>query len=1165
MRKPLKVFEVPINGISLVEASAGTGKTYNITSLYVRAILEKNLNPSQILVMTYTEAATAELKFRLRNRLKESLSAIKSQNPGSDEFLSELIKFPAENAEIKLQTAIDTFDEAAVFTIHGFCSRLLTEYSLQFNVSPDYELLTNDSEVLQDCVDRYWRSFTASVSESDEKDKLILLDYLIDDGFGPDELKDAVEELFKHPHAVPEPTGVNSKELLTKVPKLESKYTEIQKLWNQDGEELEEIFRGDALDRSKYQRRTEDRDWELFQDWLYSKEVKISYPEKLEKFGLKISRSGKKSAPDIPELDICKAIDEFCAIADELKLLKPAFIIESTEEINKDFKNRKESGNLLSYNDLLELVESGIRNDKSGIIARTISSKYPLALVDEFQDTDPIQYGIFNQIYSGRDDKALFMIGDPKQAIYGFRGADIYTYLKARNDADDAQNYSLEYNYRSNSKMIEGVNSLFQLSNSPFLIDGLYFQQAHFPPEREDDNYLMNSEGEVINPLQSILLEGNDKSNKGDISDQIYEAVSNEIIELLSGNYKINGEIVRQKDIAILIRTGYQGEAIQERLRQKGLKSVLKSRSSVFNTKEADELFIVLKAIQKLSYEPGIRTALATELIGFSAKEIQHLLEDESEWTSIVEQFIRLKQIWDKKGIEPVIEHFFMQFNTLHILSNKKNAERRITNLLHIAELLAKAQRENKLHGMALLKWFYSKTNEDSSDSEDEQLRLESDENLIQISTIHGAKGLQYPIVFCPFLWDSGSSISKKDILKFYKDGAVHIDVSTGVSHDNRGHFDKLTQFQALAEEVRLTYVALTRSVSACYLFLPDYKKIHESPIASIVTGVSEEIIADFTTIKSALESKEFIDVREPIIQKQNEPDIGSDESIQITNAANFSRKDVFNFPRMMSYSSLTGSKEIDEGAHDYDFNYEVTEPEIVKLDKFGFPKGANAGTCLHKIFEDLHFYSPVNISKVISKNLDYYGFDEKWQKPVQEWINEALFHDLNEPDISLSALGESDVLKEMEFYFPIKSVDAKEIWGFIRDDSPDIGNTDHVFGYMKGFIDLTFKCDDKYYILDYKSNYLGDTLSEYSSDNLKQAIMNAGYDLQYHIYTLALHRFLTHSLSGYEYEKHFGGVLYYFLRGINPEKAGSGVFFECPEYSLIQKLDHYFRKGGRS
>jgi len=498
-------------------------------------------------------------------------------------------------------------------------------------------------------------------------------------------------------------------------------------------------------------------------------------------------------------------------------------------------------------------------------------------------------------------------------------------------------------------------------------------------------------------------------------------------------------------------------------------------------------------------------------------------------------------------------------------LVSGKNAERRITNVLHISELLAKAQREHQYFRKALLKWFYEQIQKEKSDSEEEELRLESDEDLVQISTIHSSKGLQYPIVFCPFLWEETSkpkTPDKADIFSFYKHNAINVDVSEGLNHPKKQEYVDVAHIQEMAEEVRLAYVALTRAVSACYVYVPNYREIKWSPLGSILQTSQNR--PDFGLITSMLEGFEYVEVGEP--KEKTIPKKSKDTpEIEELSARTFHRDNLYYYPRMLSYSSLAEGKKHEDGGRDYDQMYEETKPQKPGNDKFGFPKGANAGTCLHKIFEDISFSSPQNLEEVIRINLEYYGFNEKWFQPVKAWVSEVLDHSLGKAKPSLSSLSKEDVLKEMEFFFPVQNIQADELWKLIRNELPKTSLTEQIFGFMKGFIDLTFRVGDAYYILDYKSNHLGDKLTDYEGEKLSEAIKDAGYDLQYHIYTLALHRFLKQRMKGYSYSKNFGGVMYLFLRGVDKQVPASGVFFDKPDFSLIEQLDNYIKRGGRS
>jgi exodeoxyribonuclease V beta subunit len=1169
--KTLDVFNVPLRGISLVEASAGTGKTYNIASLYVRVLLELDLEPSQILVMTFTEAATAELKLRLRDRIKASLAMLKGEKTPDDEFFESLIAADYEMAEEKLKRSLDTFDEAAVFTIHGFCNRLLTEYSVQFDVPPNVELLTNSDELLQECVDEYWIEF----NQNAEVDTLqwFTLNYLIDRGFGPDELKDVVGKVMGKTKArvVPDIRLHSLKPILDEMMEV---YFRTRDQWKVDKESLKEILFSGHLNGNRYNKNKLNEYWNALTEWIECEEFTFEYPAELSKFSLYLFESFNKSAPDYEVLDVCRSIERFLELAENLSSLKIAFINESVMAIQDRFNNLKSNRQVLSYDDMLTKVEEGLCSESSASLRRRLADKYPFALVDEFQDTDKIQYNILKSIYQNRPSTGLFMIGDPKQAIYSFRGADVYTYLEAKSDVTNDQAYGLTSNFRSNSKMIEGVNQLFSGSQNSFIEKDIQFQKATFPKSKADENYLYNKLGHKINPLQFIGIDEESYSNKTQLKDDIYSALTREILNLLSGDYRLkigdSKELieVKEKDIAILVWKGADGEKIQEILREAGIKSVLRSNSSVFSTEESKDLFRVLNAILNLSHESGIKAALVSPLIGYDALDLLSLDEDENLWAGLISRLTDVRDEWNRNGIESSLNLFFETFKVLENLSTLKNAERKISNLLHLTELLSQESRINRFSPKALLRWYYSKLNEDNNSGkakDEEQMRLESDEDLVQITTMHSAKGLQYPIVFCPFLWSSKVIKGNESTISFKKDGETFIDLSGSMDHRNKDEFVQLAREQNMAEDVRLAYVSLTRSISACYVFLPDYNKIENSPISYIMNGKEVSPSVDFDTIKTQLEAKDQIDIRQPVIEikkKKAEDELNK----MILRAESLKRKDLFDYPRMLSYTALVSGHGDDFSGKDHDRAFFGThngsEDAVKSLNRFSFPKGANAGSFLHQIFEDMSFQKEEERLEIIRHNLDRFGFSEDWEGEVRVWVEETLNQNLCTPDISLIDLNEDQVIKEMEFFFPVNDLQVREIWRLIRLRHSEETVHESFRGFLKGYIDLIFSWKGKYYILDYKSNHLGNKIEDYTTPALKTAVKDAGYDLQYHLYTLALDRYLASRLNDYNYEDHFGGVLYLFLRGINPKQPGSGVFFDKPDAKLIQKLNEVVKGG---
>lgn len=1179
MIKEFNLFEAPLKGISLVEAGAGTGKTYNIVSLYIRVLLEKELLPANILVLTYTEAATAELKTRLRKRLLESIQVLKGGST-DDPFLKEIALRHREHGLPILEQALYSFDEAAVSTIHGFCQRILKEESIAFNISADFEILPDDSELFQEQVDHFWRGFIAR-NDTDYDQSVINLIY--EKGYTPDKLAVLVKETLSKPfaHILPDTEPIEFFEL--QFTKLRKSLELIKEAFFEEKELLNEIIHSEALNKSRYRNPSFLIDGLV--NWLEQEKTTITPYNKLPLFGsfMNTEGSGLKKGKEIPSLKIWPLVDEYLSEYFIWENVEISWLKEAKEYISKNFQAQKIEKNLLNYQDLLEYTHSGLVGTDSKL-AEIISEKYPVALVDEFQDTDPIQYDIFSGIYVRREDTALFMIGDPKQAIYSFRGADIFTYLKAKKEASSDQKYSLVNNYRSSSDMIDAVNELFDLTKDPFVIENIDFYPAQFPKGKDIEKSVLKSLDGKVAPLQFLELHSEGLAMPG-IRKRISTTVANEILNLIKGGYSIDGHLLSQKDIAVLVRTHDQASLIQQALSQKGLKSIIKSKESVFHSPESDDLYLILSAIINPSFEYGIRAALSTEAMGFDGQRIWELLQDDQVWEKEYQKFIELSKLWNQKGTNALFSNLNNFFSLDKNYATCANSERKLTNLFHLIDLLSKAEQKSGYSPNQLLAYFRKQRQNTNSATDDEILRLESDSKLIQILTMHSSKGLEFPVVICPYLWE-GIETQKKPVFSFHKGEEAYIDIGTKDGYpENR--MESLVE--SLAEKTRLAYVSLTRAKSACFVVLVNGNNSELSPIASLLEGSSTILdrVRDKITLKpSDYRSKYSIDeyslvsiyqkygndliskLRAPIADlprlKEN-----SEQRNKEFEVLEFQRKDLQNHLKIVSFSSLTSGNNThdfvsDKAGVDYDAFYPETNLPTTsgeELSIFSLPKGPKTGNLLHEIFEDVMLSRSIPSFDIVAQKIQKFGFEEQWASILNRLITTTLSYPLKD-DMSLESIQKEDLLIEMEFHFPIQKVSSKKLKRKIRGSNSASEISSDTSGFMKGYIDLLFKHDGKYYILDYKSNYLGDTFDHYSEASLQDEILHSNYDLQYHIYCIAVHRMLKNSLPDYNFDTHFGGVFYLFLRGVNPEQPTTGVFFSRPEASLISELDEYFKSG---
>ncbi len=1138
MSSVLDVFNFEYNGHHLVEAGAGTGKTYNIAALYVRALVEKRLSPTQILVLTFTNDATSELKSRLRERVSELIDYVENSADG-DDFIKKLATKVDNSTLTHLKNCLFQFDEAAISTIHGFCQKLLSEKSVEFEVVSNFELESNYQGIIQDAADIFWEEeFFRSEIKSDFEEwsrNHLNIEYQ-----SPDKLLELIKPLILNPDINVEIGDVNTDDLESNYTSCISQYQKLKDSFKNDEDEIKSIFNSKALNGSKY--RNKEQLLAEFELWITQDfECPKTYPG-LIKFGSYLPEQGIKKDFEKPDLNIFRDVDNYIAEFEQLNRVNTWFIEKAITRIREIVNALKRKRRVLWYQDLLSSVREGL--NKSDSLAKSLANRFPLAFIDEFQDTDNVQYSIFNSIYKDQHNSCLVMIGDPKQAIYRFRGADIKTYLAAKRETDTSSRYSLRYNYRSSSKLIKAVNSFFDGVEDSFQLSGLDFQPALFPEEKTDSMLTVN--GESVAPLTLIRFDTDEKSVH-QIREEITKSVSSEIVKILENRTEVNGKAIQQNNISVLVDTHRNAQTVQESLWKYGLRSIIRSKESVFNTLLADHLYRVLAAILHPSNTGYIKSALLTKMLGFNAQDVIALNESEHQWSQIQSSFFELQSNWQKKGISSMFSLMENQFDVLkHIVSNN-NPERFITDYKHLKELLINAERKDSLSMFAVLRYFRSKRDEDGFDTSDEELiRLESDDQLIQIVTLHASKGLEYPVVFCPFLWDFKIKTSRIPVVS---DGHTQ----SGYINSNSDQFDDALEkikSEEEAEKIRLIYVALTRAREMCFVY-------HKAGI-KIKNHSGFDAIHQLIKENSQLENNDELILRKGIEFGNKKISLQSSENYQSSITKDLGREDLHVFNRQYSFSSIasgaSASSTIERWGFDFDEDPRIDEiGQIVSLDRFSLPKGKETGNLLHAIFEGINFSDSTTFQPTIDSIIEKTGFDEKWKKCIYDLINDSVSHSLRD-NVSLSRISEADRLVEMEFFYPISHLKTDQVFTLIGSTKPS--EKVHLLGFMKGFIDLIFRLDGKYYILDYKSNHLGDTFESYSEENLKQEVQHSNYDLQYHIYLIAFLRFIQLKDPNFDYKENFGGVFYLFVRGINPNIPGSGVYFDKPEYSIIKQLD---------
>nr|WP_321460314.1 exodeoxyribonuclease V subunit beta [uncultured Vibrio sp.] len=1183
---PLEAMTFPLHGARLIEASAGTGKTFTIAGLYLRLLLGHGsvetkhrvpLTVDQILVVTFTEAATAELRDRIRARIHDARIAFargQSSDPVIQPLLSEFDDHK-QAADILLQ-AERQMDEAAVYTIHGFCQRMLTQNAFESGSRFNNEFVTDESHLKAQVVADYWRRnfYPLPFTLAGEIRQLW--------GSPSELLSDISNYLTGAPLSLSVPAMKGSlADLHTENLK---KIDELKALWRDSQDDFLALIADSDINKRSYTKKSLPTWLEAVNAWAATETTGYDYPDKLEKFAQNVLLD-KTPKGNAPQHVVFAAIETFLANPISLKAPLLAHAIEHCRVMLANAKNQKQ---WLSFDDLLTQLSASIDTDESELLAERIRTLYPVAMIDEFQDTDPLQYSIFNRIYLNNPECGLFMIGDPKQAIYGFRGADIFTYIKARNQV--SAHYTLGTNWRSSADMVQAVNQVFALPDSPFIYDSdIPFLPVNYSPNAEKRIWTMGGQKQ---PALTYWLQNAEEKPlpKGEYLTRMAEATASQIQTILTQAQLgqaclVNGEkekAVQAGDIAVLVRTGSEGRMIKQALADQGIASVyLSNRDSVFTSSVAQDLQRLLQAVLTPENDRALRASLASELFALDAASLDALNNDEIVWENAVNEFKEYRKLWVQRGVLPMLRGVISKRHIAERLleegasSQGENGERVLTDLMHIGELLQQASNElDSDHG--LLRWLAQSISDAENGlggSDDQIQRLESERNLVQIVTIHKSKGLEYDLVFLPFVFSYREASEAK-----YYDAANDRTVLDITGNDaSMQQADK----ERLAEDLRLIYVALTRAVYACFIGASPLRNgrstkeptgVHRSAIGYLVQNGQEGGINDlYQGLKQQQDKLDCVALGEPPKQLEEMYVAPQEEVCDLT--AKELQNPIDRNWRITSYSGLVkqGSHQTEHDAtieitgFDIDSSEEHDEADLVEPVRsiFTFPRGARPGTFLHSLFEEIEFTQPATTkenTQIILGLMESEQLDEEWLPILQQLIDTVLATPLDGKSLLLNQKAPSQRLVEMEFLLPIEVLSAPALNRVIQRHDPlsakagDLG-FQTVQGMLKGFIDLVFEHQGKYYVLDWKSNHLGDDVMHYHGEALKSAMADHRYDLQYQIYALALHRFLRSRLANYQYDQHFGGVYYLFLRGMDGQ-SDHGIFSAKPTLEFLHEMD---------
>ena len=1156
-----------LKGINLIEASAGTGKTYTIAILVLRFVVERNVAIQNVLLVTFTKAATEELKERVRIKLAEARRALAGRKDAIDSRVIEWLENLSLEPDLikqRLDLALLDIDQAGIFTIHGFCQRVLLEHALESGQLFNAEMLSDLSDIKQACADDFWRRqiYSRSIWEA----AVLTADYKT-----PDTLLASIDFVSEQITVFP---SVQSLDIA--LAHLQSAVEAAKPIIDGCEESLKNRFTDEKFKTSYIE--SFDSLFCSLKDWLLGHTARIPCSEAFalltekglvnalhgNKFRANKSQTAEQRKADyLNDLNINTApFDDLFRAIKQIPLVMRRALLET---LRLGLDKQLQQLNKLSFDSLISRLAEVLRGTEAIHLIEELQQRFAVALIDEFQDTDDSQWAIFSHIFAA-PSHYLYLIGDPKQAIYKFRGADIYAYLDAQKQAQ--HRFTLGKNWRSHPQLVDAVNALFKRERA-FMLKELTFHNVK--PALSADAGVLCKAGKVIAPMMCWQLpesgskKGYWRPDRKEAAGEISLAVANEIVDLLTEDYTLKpaNRKLQPKDIAILVRTNGQARDYQAVLRAAGVPSVLNSTESVFTSREAADLYTLLQAVANPGDSRFLKQALTLDWFALNGQALYQLVNNETALDAWTSRFLGYFLEWQQAGLMAMMRSLLTTEKIEITLSKSVMAERQLTNLHHLIELIQQAVIDDHLGINKTLDWLrlaIFKANKNSGSAENQQLRLESDEDAVQIVTMHRSKGLEYAIVFCPYLWQRSIRLqSEKGLIQCHENGRMIADLGSEEFERRRGQ----ALNEELAEDLRILYVAVTRAKYRCYLAWADVRT-EAAENNSAMAWLLDFAEADFSRQQSILsgfkeQSETAFDYR--LLEVPGEINRSYQKPISAAKLQAKKRlRQLVTSWQMSSYTALSALSlhEAPELPEDKAGEQQTIEPEIAEL---ALPKGAHTGNVVHELLENIAFMDLAkhqDISALRDKACQRYGLKLDRPGVIDELLQAVVTTPLSETDalFCLMNIAEQQCLKEMPFYLSMQSLDASQI-NRILQDIPTYQplNNKGMCGYLTGFIDLVCEYNGLFYVMDYKTN----SLMDYTNESLVQAMQEHNYGLQYWIYSLVLHLYLQKRKSNYRYDLHFGGVRYLFVRGMQPGSPMSGVYQARPDLKRIEALADVF------
>ncbi|MGE4072775.1 MAG: exodeoxyribonuclease V subunit beta [Lysobacterales bacterium] len=1153
-----------LTGTTLIEASAGTGKTYNIALLYLRLLLERELGVRQILVTTFTDAAAQELKARIRARLLDAERALGGAEADAElgDWLTKLATAqPTARLQARLRLALSEIDLAPISTIHSFCRRVLTDFPFDTGVPFNLGELVDEAALLRECVEDFWRG-RFLVEQPDLWEMAMVL------AAGPGKLMARVRPLLQA-----EPDAILSTDI-----------DALRHWWREFCAQDHGALRATVDDADAFKNAERSRLRRLLRSLLAAAEQ--ADPAAADWAGLhevlsaeKLWGQWKQSATvpfeQRPEL---QALAQAQALFERVEQgVHQATALACARFVREQISRRLQVRGQITYTTLIEEVHRRLHGARGEALAERLAEAWPAALIDEFQDTDARQWQIFQALAKAPAAQSLILIGDPKQSIYAFRGGDIHAYLSAREALPTDRVYSIRHNFRSHPALLRALNDLYRLAGDR----AFGGSQISYVP------VLPGEPGRWHDPDHSTALHLRlvtpPSKNKADRDEAILDACADDIANLLNrAELQIDGRSVQPGNVAVLLSTNRQIGELRARLIARRVPVVGSGKTSVLDTPWADDLQLLLHALLQVNDDYAVRAALATRLLGFDAGQLAAMAQTPSLWETQLARFADWRQLWDRRGILAVIEAIVLQ-QAPRLLA-AADGERALTDLRHLGEVLQAAAAE--CYGPEeLYAWLIGARSEGLAEedaSRELQLRIESETRRVQLLTLHASKGLEFPVVFVPMAWRHRKFPSVDWALFHDAEHRRRLDLGSA----NFAAHKLIEAEEDMQESLRRLYVALTRARYRCQIYACADLAADPEP-ARPGKGELDLLLGAALAGASAAQDQErwqALALEVPALHLE----WGVDTAATYTRAPapNEVRqaRTPSRVPRprfgLHSFSSLTqysASSVSDSSRGAEDENALPGEPapalEVGKahpqLQALSALKGPRFGDAMHQLLEEdageLRFAQQL---ERIAAALQSQGLRlDPEQAPAQlkaiaAMLDRCLRSELA-PGLRLGRLRAHQRRPEFEFAFALDAARWGRLGALLQSHGlgewwPATDDGRVLRGLMKGYIDLLFEWNGRFHVLDYKSNWLGDSLDDYQPERLEASMREHHYGLQALVYSVALHRYLGQRIDDYRPEDHLGESWYLFLRAIGLA-PGAGLWRRSFPVALIEALDALF------